>query len=349
MNLEKLILDHFHVLDESVDELSNHNEGELTGLPSWVHTTRKITVGLTGTSDGIVLKVLPDTSLSADVVEITTVKSPHDISEIIAPMNYSGPLLQSLPEDFFVLMGDMLMIVNDNPLLQPALDNRSLIGWGRQRGLENAFSISKAKEEAINLWNNRLLGKGSACSYTHEVKIILERLESVIKRKAFLERRVHRFIHDHKAILLPQHRRCLYEHPLHRGDSVRKADFILEREQGLPPLLIELESPVHQVFTKSMDLTASANHACQQIAEWVSFIDMESANTSDEYGFLAGPKERLVVIGRGLEHKQRLIETKFGGTTIWTYELFIEEARRRLNNSYASQCQLLGMDIQRPL
>ncbi len=176
-------------------------------------------------------------------------------------MSYTGTRLESLPDGFFTCMGDMLMTADNNPLLPPAIDNRSLIGWGRQKGLENTFSVSKAKEDAINFWNKRLLKKNPSRSYIHEVTIILERLESLIKRKAFLERRIHRFIHDHKAILLPQHRRCLYEHPLHRGTSVRRTDFILEREQGLPAMLIELESPIHQVFTKSMDLTAPTNHA----------------------------------------------------------------------------------------
>ena len=98
-----------------------------------------------------------------------------------------------------------------------------------------------------------------------------------------------------------------------------------------------------------MDLTAQANHARGQISEWVLFIDSDAVkNASGELNFLTGPKERLVIIGRGTEHKERLIDTKFDGVTFWTYDMFIEEVRNRLNNQYASQCQLVGLEIRKP-
>lgn len=348
MEIEKQITDYFRCIDESLDMLSLHKEGELTGLPSWVHTTRSITIGITDDGDGIALKVNPDNSLIADVTKVVSLKSTEDINKVLTPMTFSGTSLSSLAEDFFMLVGDMV-VTGDNPLLPPALDNRFLVGWGRRKGFENTFNIEKAKEESLDLWNKRLIDKKAGASYVREVNNILYRFQAVIKRKAFLERRIHRFVYQYKDILLPSHRRCLYEHILYRETESRKADFILEREQGLPPILIELESPVHPVLTKTMDLTAPANHARRQISEWVSFIDSDAVkNASGKLNFLTGPKERLVIIGRGLEHKERLIGTKFDGVAFWTYDMFIKEIRHRLNGQYASQCQMVGLEIRKP-
>src|SRR3990172_983554 len=309
MEIEQIITDYFRCIDESLDILSLHKEGELTGLPSWVHTTRRITIVVTDDGDGITLKVSPDNALSADITSVVPLKTTEDINKMLSPMSYGGTPLGNLAEGFFMLLGDMVM-TGGNPLFPPAIDSRLLVGWGRKKGFEKAFNIEKAKEGALDLWNKRHLGKTADASYIREINNILYRFQAAIKRKAFLEKRIHRFIYQYKDILLPSHKRCFYEHILYHNTEIRKADFILQREQGLPPILIELESPIHSVFTKTMDLTAQANHARGQISEWVLFIDSDAVkNASGELNFLTGPKERLVIIGRGTEHKERLIDT----------------------------------------
>ena len=149
--------------------------------------------------------------------------------------------------------------------------------------------------------------------------------------------------------ILPNHKNCFFEHKFYLNNEVKIADFVLEREQGMSSLLIELELPVHKVFTKKYDLTHQANHARKQISDWVSFIDKDSArNASGEFSFLSGPKDRLVIIGRGLEHRERLIDTKFDGVTFWTYEMLIEEAKIHWNNHISNQYKLLGLEETRP-
>lgn len=344
MGIEEYILNYFKTLDESLDALSLHNEGDITNLPSWVHTTRKIVVGITSDGEGIALKVTPDVTLATDEITVKTITDKADINNIIS-MSFEGFSLQRLD---FMLIGDMV-VSGSNPLSMPALHDRSLVGFGKSQGFFEVFDINKAKQEAIDLWNKRNLSNpNKQVSYVVEVRSILSRMQAIIKRKAFLERRIHRFINEHKKVLLPNYRNCLFEHILQRNGEKRKADFILEREQGLPPMLIELESPVHKVFTARLDLSAEANHARQQISEWVSFIDTEpQSNAQGDLSFLSGPKERLIIIGRGLENRSKLIETKFDGTVIWTYDLFIEEAKRRLNDSYAGQCQMLNMPVNK--
>ena len=350
MDIEERILDYFKTLDKSLDALSLHYEGQITNLPSWVYTTRKIVVGITDNGEGIALKVTPDAELQSDEITVHNIANESDINEIISPMNYKGGSLQGLCESGFMLIGDMVLASASNPLSMPALDNRFLVGSGGRKGFLEVIDVNKAKEQAIDLWNkSNLSNPGQIISYVLKVRDILSKIQAIIKKKAFLERRIHRFINEHKKILLPNFKNCFFEHVLLRNSEQRKADFILEREHGLPPMLIELESPAHKVFTKKMDLTAPVNHARQQISEWVSFIDTEpQSNAQDKFNFLSGPKERLIIIGRGLENKSRLLDTKFDGTVVWTYELFIEEAKKRLNDDYASQCELLKMTATKP-
>ena len=106
----------------------------------------------------------------------------------------------------------------------------------------------------------------------------------------------------------------LYEHIIIKGNEEKKADFVLDRGGGFPSLLIEIENPIHQLFLKDGGPSAPANHARHQIAEWCSFIDQDSRNVAGEFAFLSGPKERLVLIGRGLDRKQEMLDTKFEGT-----------------------------------
>ena len=114
-------------------------------------------------------------------------------------------------------------------------------------------------------------------------------------------------------------------------------------------MLIELESPVYNIFRKNGDLTAEANHAKGQIAGWVSFIDQDArTNASGEFSFLAGPKQRLVVMGRGLEDRSRLENTRFSDTTFWTYELLLAHARERWNDQIEAQHKLVGLPPHRP-
>ncbi|HUO75992.1 MAG TPA: hypothetical protein VMU21_00305 [Thermodesulfovibrionales bacterium] len=278
MEIEKQIKEYLRCLDESLDILSLHKEGELIGLPSWALSTRTITIGVAG-NDGIVLKVVPDKALDDDVVNILEIKSVEQIRDLFAQLGYDGPPIERLDENFFALWGDTVMYSADNPLLPPALDNKCLLGLGRKKGFQSIFNVENAKQDAIDFWNKRRLPKTHS-SYVVELKTILGKFHALIKRKAFLERRIHRFIYEHKNVLLPPHKRCFFEHTLYYGTDSCKADFVLEREQGLSSLLIELESPVHAVFTKTMDLTAPANHARQQISKWVLFIDSDAVRNA---------------------------------------------------------------------
>lgn len=91
------------------------------------------------------------------------------------------------------------------------------------------------------------------------------------------------------------------------------------------------------------------HYTSQQISEWVKFVENDPMrNASGEYNFMTGPKERMVIIGLGVEDKERLINTKYGGITFWTYSIMLEEAKSRVNKMLSSQYKLLGIAEVRP-
>ncbi len=159
-----------------------------------------------------------------------------------------------------------------------------------------------------------------------------------------MEGRIHRFINSNANFLLPPHKKCYFKHPLYLNDEKREADFILQRERALPSMLIELENPNAKMFKKNGEWTAEANHARNQIAEWVRFIQQNPANAQGQFSFLSGPKQqRLVIMGRGLEHLDAMINSKYQDTIMWTYDVLVKEAKDCWNKIIVGQCHLLGI------
>jgi len=337
------ILHEYHEeLNKNIEKLSMHEEGNINNLPSYILTTNHYTIGLTNDNKGLVFRVESDSTLSKDKSSYVNLSTIQDINTIIHPMYFVGSL--STLKSGFTTIGDMTFIKADNPLAKPLINNKFYSGWGLLEEFEKMFTIEKAKEEAINIWNLSKVSSDKK-SYILEINNIFDKLSSIIKRKAFLERRVHRYINEHKEIFLPQFKNCLFEKKLLLNETFRKADFILERENGLAPLLIELESPVHDILTKNKSLTSYANHARDQIDEWIEFIHKNPKNNcQNDMAFLNSVNiEKLIIIGKGLEQKDILISKKFSGTIFWTYDMLIEEARQIMNNKYISQCKLLNL------
>ena len=338
----------FETLDEALEQLTSGQEHKISALPRWALEKRDIKIGITPDNRGIAIRIMPNPGFDDDSVTARVLSSRQDLVDVLAPWepSFAPTDLRNIP---FFLIGETYGIEANNPLAAPVLDDPSITAYGDLAAALAHFTPENAKSEAISLWNNVLSGGGAERSFIRGANAVFGKFRAIIKRKAFLERKIHRFLEGHACLLLPAFRRFLYDHPLYLGDEVRKADFILEREAGTPPFLVELESPVHKVFRKNGELTAQANHAISQIAEWVAFIDKDAKrNAAGDFAFLAGPKLRLVVIGRGLEHRQRLLDTRFRDTTIWTYELLLDQAKSRWNDQIAEQYRVLELNPIRP-
>lgn len=333
---------YFQEIDNSFDILSNLNEGKIIDLPSYAFGTRFISIFKLGKSNYYLIKIVVDNTLEEDKGYTGEINNNAEIQKITYPIVCDFDL-NNIPDDYGFVIDKLHMKEVGNPNALPVIDD-TMLAIVREDRFEETFSIQKAKESAINTWNNKEKGLDTTYSFVHNLKKIFDRATLIIKRKSFLERRVHRFIEAHKTYILPSFQKCYYEHELFLEDERRVADFIIERETGFPALLIELENPAQPVFKKNKELTHQAHHAVSQINEWVSYIDRDSRNVANDMEFLSGNKDRLIIIGRGLDNIQEMKNSKFSGTTVWTYDLLFEEAKKRWNRVIIEQCKAIGIE-----
>jgi hypothetical protein len=340
-------IEYFALLDKALDELCKHQEGKIPKLPSWVFTSRDFRVGITEDGCGLIVRIIPKGIPGEDTISVSKISKFSDLQSFANPFELTFPnskpnLLNEMP---FFSIWDWAAYGDENPLSPPIIEVPDFIGYGSVESATKKFSISSAKEWAIDLWNIASRGNQGGGSFIQEARQVFSSFGKIINQKSFLERRVHRYINEHAFILLPQFQNCYFEHPLYLGKKKQVADFILEREFGFPALLIELESPSHQVFRKNGELTQIANHAREQIGRWVKYIDQSAqTNAIGSFAFLSGPKDRIVIIGLGLNHKEHMLNTKFQDTIVWSYDLLLEQARMRWQRDITAQRKILGLE-----
>ncbi len=344
INFKNTILEYFKTLDSSLEKFSIKSEGNITRLPLWTLTHREICLGLNESKSFLIIKVIPNDKLQKDRIVEKKMTSQEDVAGILSPLEADFSI-NKLPKNNFVMFEGITVTEANNPLAKPVMEFPGVIGWGNLESALNSFSVIEAKKGAINLWNNALHNRPRTESFIHETRLVFTKFSLLMKRKAFLERKIHRFINAHRDILLPNFKNCFFEIKLKLGKEFRKADFIIEREEGIPALLIELENPSYRMFRKDGELTAEANHARSQIAEWVRFIEQNpQINASGPLYFLNGRKDRLVIMGRGLNNRKKMIDSKYTDTTMWTYNLFLEQAKSKWNDIINNQCQTIGIE-----
>ena len=116
-----------------------------------------------------------------------------------------------------------------------------------------------------------------------------------------------------------------------------KADFVVELPPGERYLLVEIERPIHKLFTAKDRVTKEVNHAQQQIEDWMNRISEHPHEARETLPGIREP-QGLVVIGRRssmTENQQRVLERRNARTqniTIMTYDDLLDRARQYLEN-----------------
>jgi hypothetical protein len=333
---------YFKTLDDAFDSLSNLEEGKIVKLPSYVFGKRHIAIFRLGYTKFYLIKVVVDLSLDSDKGFTGQLNSNEEIKKATYPLEFDFNLNQ-VPEEYGMVIDRINIKEVGNPNALPVIDDQ-MLSIVREDRFFDWFSVEKAKERALDIWNKSDTGIDNNYTFVHNLKNIFDKLSAIVKRKSFLERRVHRFINSHATYILPSFLNCYYEFPIVYGEEKRVADFIIERETGFPALLIELESPSQPVFKKNNELTHQSHHAVSQINEWKMFIDQDSRNTQNEMKFLSGPKDKVIIIGRGIENLEAMKNSKFSGTAVWTYDLLISEAKKRWNLVIKEQSKAIGIE-----
>jgi hypothetical protein len=349
IELETRLLDYFGTLDASLETLSGSHEAHITGLPNWVLCQREIKVAIVSPYL-LIIRVVPQPNADNDIVTVVNLRTDREVLEFLAPVSTDLPSLLRARRGLHIEWTDVELVKAGEVLAPPAMEMRDLLIYITRDLVATAFTSERAKKEAIDLWN----GANSGCrdfkhSFVAGLRNVLAKYHALIKRKAFLERRIHRFVNAYADVLLPEHKAVYFEHKLFLGDECRIADFILERESAFPAVLVELENPSKKIYRKNGELTAEANHARNQIAEWVRFIEGNPANGQETMAFLRGPKQRLIVMGTGLEYRDRMIDSKYTDTIQWTYDMLALEARGRWNRILSEQYRQLGLPPSDPV
>jgi len=340
--MEELVYNYLNELDIALEKLSEKTEAKLVNLPSWVLCSRLISIAHISTNNSYVIKIIPEKSMEKDIIESTQIADQHSFNKFVQPF----PIAHNIndPSEICFIIADMTVTpVEENSITNmPIVSNNGFIGIVSAELMYKQFSIQEAKIDALSFWNNACNNLDKNKSFLHNLTDIFNTFEKIIKRKAFLERRIHRYINEYRKYLLPDFKNCYFELPLFLNEEKRVADFVLERDSLFPPLLIELENPCHKILTKQGDFTKEVNHARRQISDWVKFINEDSVNTSGESCFLKGKKDRLIIIGKGFGYINKI--SQHDDITIWSYDTMIKEAKCRWNNVIKDQCRIIGLN-----
>lgn len=350
MDIEGTIRTYLLALDNHLTALSHMKEGRLTHLPTWTMSHRRVSI-IIGKASGIIqLRITPVRDLDKDVFQ--TIELEPGIEEY----KFEDGWFVGIPNRFPMRGSGGIQLMNfamyegtpeeqDKYNARPAAFDPSLYTSTSVSSLAKDFSVEKAEGEALNLWGVVETGGSFSAdrSFVDQLEGIFDKYLCLIKNKSFKERKIHRFINEHRAFFLPDHKECYFEHPLFLKGEKQVADFILQRDEGMPALLIELETPANDLFKKNGEPTAEANHAKNQIARWVQYIDQNQDNIEGAMDFLAGPKQRLVVMGRGMEWIEEMIESRNSDTLMWTYHMLHKQAKERWNRKIAEACKLMGI------
>ena len=328
-------------LDTSFDKLSHKYEGKISNLPNYAFNKRNITILKFHNLNYYFIKVISDKSLDSDKAFTGIVSTNEELYKHSFPLQFDFDF-KNPPKDYGINVSNVNIREVGNINSIPVADYAVLSVVHGSRFSE-WFSIESAKKRAIEEWNNTNNSLDKNYSFVNNLRKIFDKFELILNRDSFVERRLHRYINTHSLYILPTFEKCYYEHDLFLNGEKRIADLILQRENGFPSLLIELESSFHKVFKSNEELRYQANHAGEQINEWVKYIEMNSENSKGKMNFLTGPKERLVIIGRGLECAEAMRDTKFGNNKVWTYDLLILEAKSRWNKLIIDQCNTIGI------
>jgi ppGpp synthetase/RelA/SpoT-type nucleotidyltranferase len=161
---------------------------------------------------------------------------------------------------------------------------------------------------------------------------VLNQFESLIDRTGVHEKRnVHPFLKEHDFILFASPDVVSSEVPIGLGTEYRM-DFLVQKPDS-SYLLVEIENPQAELFSKSGDFSAGVNHAIRQVEDWQEWIEANLQTVEHYYPGIRAP-EAWVVIGRDRNlssaERRRFFRRNVnmrGRVAIKTYDDLLQDAR----------------------
>ena len=151
------------------------------------------------------------------------------------------------------------------------------------------------------------------------------------------EEPLHQFLKAHPQLLCPAHTRFWSKLPF--GDRV--TDFVF-RQPGNDYLLVEIESPLRELFRKDGQQREELTHAFNQILDWRVYLEdhLESVQNGLGLAGISANPSSLIVIGRSSslseENRRKLVTTQnqVPKLRILTYEDLLENAKAVAENLF---------------
>jgi hypothetical protein len=176
-------------------------------------------------------------------------------------------------------------------------------------------------------------------------KSVLEELAALLDGP---EEPAHQFLKQHPEILCPANTASWSKLPL----GAHVTDFVF-REPSDDYLLVEIESPLREVFRKDGQQREELTHAINQIIDWRIFIEDNLRNVQQELGLAgisANPRS-LIVIGRSAslsdEDRRKLatLQSQIPRLRILTYDELVQTAKAVAENLFGP-LDIAGQNLQ---
>ena len=218
------ITHYLNALDASVTKLSHMEEGRLAGLPDWIMTERRVTLGVDTLLGGVAVAMRPSPALSKNDIHLVLLKTIEDFERVLdsPPTPAKGTRLEGgMPHGWwpFRLLTGLTLVPVDRPDVNPSVVLPGLEGIGGIRYALRTFEPDRAREAALHFWTQAKAGVTDERSALLAVQRVFDRFESIISDTGFAERRVHRYIRDHARVLLPAFTNSFFEVSFRLGDE----------------------------------------------------------------------------------------------------------------------------------
>lgn len=176
-------------------------------------------------------------------------------------------------------------------------------------------------------------------------KTLLEELAQLLEGP---EEPAHQFLKQHPEIISPTHTAAWSKLPL--GNHV--TDFVF-REPSNDYLLVEIESPLRELFRKDGQQRQELTHAFNQILDWRIFIENNLQTLRSDIGLsgISSNPRSLIVIGRSsaLNEADRLklatLQTQIPRLRILTYDELIQNSKALAENLFGP-LDLTGNNVE---
>jgi hypothetical protein len=168
----------------------------------------------------------------------------------------------------------------------------------------------------------------------NEFSRTLQHLEQLLSGP---EEPAHQYLKQHPELLCPAHIACWSKLSLGRRDT----DFVFQ-QPGNDYLLVEIESPLRQLFRKDGQQREELTHAFNQIIDWRIYIEDNLRVVQEELGLrgISANPESLIVIGRSAslteEDRRKIItlQNQIPKLRILTYDDLIQNAKAVAENLF---------------